>query len=88
MAIAVFVVLGGLVVGVTFELLWSKRRQASERDMIGGDEETLKPSQPRFPEPRFIDDGEGFRIIGPVEYEDPGAAPWESDDDSRPDSGS
>ena len=48
MAIAVFVVLGGLVVGVTFELLWSKRRQASERDMIGGDEETLKPSAP-FP---------------------------------------
>lgn len=97
-AIAVLVVLIGLVVGVTFELLWSRRRSASKSnvrashgqasDVRSSDAETLKPSQPRLPEPRFIDDGEGFRIIGPVEFDDPGAGPWEVDDTGRSDPGS
>lgn len=85
--IAVLVVLIGLVVGVTFELLWSRRRSASRSDVRASDADTLKPSQPRLPEPRFIDDGEGFRIIGPVEFDDPGAGPWEIDDTSRSDAG-
>ena len=43
------------------------------------DSETLLPSAPRTAEPRIIEDGEGFRVIGPVDYDDGAAAPWESD---------
>ena len=86
MAIAVLVIVVGLIVGVTIELLLSKRQRARTNGIAfeRSENETLKPSPPRLPEPRFIDDGEGFRIIGPVDYDDPGAAPWESDEPNGP----
>ena len=84
MAIAVLVIVVGLIVGVTIELLLSNRQRARDGDSFEVDAETLKPSPPRPPEARFIDDGEGFRIIGPVEYDDPAAAPWEESKSSTP----
>jgi len=84
MAIAVLVVVAGLIVGVAIELVLSKRhRHRRDGHVINeGVAETptvstLSPLPPRVPEPRSIDDGEGFRIIGPVEYEDSEAPPWE-----------
>ena len=84
MAIAVLVIVVGLIVGVTIELILSNRQRARNGITFEVDAETLKPLPPRPPEARFIDDGEGFRIIGPVDYDDPGAAPWEADDPLGP----
>ena len=84
MAIAVLVIVVGLIVGVTIELLLSNRQRARSGVTFEIDAETLKPSPPRTPEARFVDDGEGFRIIGPVDYDDPGAAPWEPEDSQEP----
>jgi hypothetical protein len=81
-AIAVLVIVIGLIVGVTIELLLSNRQRARNGVPFEIDAETLKPSPPRPPEDRFIDDGEGFKIIGPLTFDDPGAAPWEKDDPS------
>jgi hypothetical protein len=79
MAIAVLVIVGGLIVGVVIELTLSKRRGAGPIEPMTIDLETLLPSTPRAAEPRIIEDGEGFRVIGPVDYDDVAAAPWESD---------
>ena len=79
MAIAVLVIVGGLIVGVVIELTLSKRRRAKPIEPMVIDSETLLPSAPRTAEPRIIEDGEGFRVIGPVDYDDGAAAPWESD---------
>lgn len=79
MAVVVLVIVVGLIVGVAIELLLSKRHRARKHDSQALDPTTITPASPLSPEPRFIDDGEGFRIVGPVEYDDPGAAPWESD---------
>ena len=84
MAIAVIVIVVGLIVGVAIELILSNRQRARNEITFEVDTETLKPSPPRPSEARFIDDGEGFRIIGPVDYDDPGAAPWEADDPLGP----
>ena len=80
MAVAVLVIVVGLIVGVTIELLLSNRQRARNGVTFEIDSETLKPSSPRPAEARFIDDGEGFKIIGPLAFDDPGAAPWENDD--------
>ena len=82
MAVAVLVIVVGLIVGVTIELLLSNRQRARNGVPFEIDSETLKPSPPRPSEARFIDDGEGFKIIGPLAFDDPGAAPWEKDDPS------
>ena len=82
MAIAVLVIVVGLIVGVTIEILLSNRQRARNGVNFEIDTGTLKPSPPRPPEARFIDDGEGFRIIGPLDFDDPGAAPRERDDPS------
>jgi hypothetical protein len=79
MAIAVLVIVLGLIVGVIVELTLSKRRGAGRIERVAIDLETLLPSTPRAAEPRIIEDGEGFRVIGPVDYDDVAAAPWESD---------
>ena len=84
MAIAVIVIVVGLIVGVAIELILSNRQRARNEITFEVDTETLKPSPPRPSEARFIDDGEGFRIIGPVDYDDAGAAPWEADDPLGP----
>ena len=84
MTIVVLVVLVGLIVGVGIELLLSKRQRARKAGPLFTDPETFAPGPPRLPEPRFIEDGEGFTIIGPVEYDDPGETPEESGDSSRP----
>jgi hypothetical protein len=81
-AIAVLVIVVGLIVGVTIETFLSNRQRARNGVTFEIDSETLKPLPPRPPEARFIDDGEGFRIIGPKTFDDPGAAPWEKDDPS------
>jgi hypothetical protein len=83
-AIAVLVIVVGLIVGVTIELILSSRQRARNGITFEVDTETLKPLPPRAPEARFIDDGEGFRIIGPVDYDDPGAAPREAADPLGP----
>ena len=80
MAFAVLVIVVGLIVGVTIELALSKRRGPGRTERIAINSETLFPSTPRAAEPRIIEDGEGFRVIGPVDYDDGAAAPWESDD--------
>ena len=80
MAIAVLVIVVGLIVGVTIELLLSNRQRARNGVPFEIDSETLKPSPPRPSEARFVDDGEGFKIIGPLTFDDPGAGPWENDD--------
>ncbi|MBJ7307773.1 MAG: hypothetical protein JHC63_07905 [Acidimicrobiia bacterium] len=80
MAIAVLVIVGGFIVGVIIELTLSKRRGAGRIERVAIDLETLLPSTPQAAEPRIIEDGEGFRVIGPVDYDDGAAAPWESDD--------
>lgn len=82
MAIAVLVIVVGLIVGVTIETFLSNRQRARNGVNFEIDTETLKPSPPRPPEAQFIDDGEGFRIIGPLDFDDPEAAPWEKDDPS------
>ena len=82
MAIAVLVIVVGLIVGVTIETFLSNRQRARNGVTFEIDSETLKPAPPRPPEPRFIDDGEGFRIIGPLNFDDPGAASREKDDPS------
>ena len=84
MAIAVLVIVVGLIVGVAIELLLSKRQRARNAVTFDIDVETLKPSKPRPAEARFIDDGEGFRIIGPVEYGDRSAERRESEDPATP----
>lgn len=84
MAIAVLVIVVGLIVGVTIELILSSRQRARNGITFEVDTETLKPSPPRAPEARFIDDGEGFRIIGPVDYDDPGAVHREDGNSSGP----
>ena len=76
MALAVLVIVGGLIVGVTIELLVSNRHRARNGATFEIDSETLKPLPPRPSEARFIDDDEGSRIIGPLSFDDPGAAPW------------
>jgi hypothetical protein len=80
-AIAVLVIVGGLIVGVVVELAISKR-QRSRGVPKSIDPGPVKPSPPQLPQPRFIDDAEGFRIVGPVEYEDPAPAPREHEDNS------
>lgn len=80
MAIAVLVIIVGLIVGVVIELTLSKRRGLKQFERLPMDSQTLKPSTPQVSEPRFVEDGEGFRVLGPVDRTDPGAAPWKSDD--------
>ena len=87
MAAVVLVIVLGLIVGVVIELLLSKRHRARKADSQAIDPSTVSPAPPRLPEPRFIDDGEGFRIIGPVDYDGPDAAPWESDEPNAPEEG-
>ena len=87
MAVVVLVVVVGLIVGVAIELLLSKRHRARKAEPQMVDPNTVSPAPPRLPEPRFVDDGEGFRIIGPVEYDGPEAAPWESDEPNGPEDG-
>lgn len=82
MAIAVLVIVVGLIVGVTIEIFLSNRQRARNGVTFEIDSETLKPLPPRPSEARFVDDGEGFKIIGPVTFDDPGAAPWGKDDPS------
>ena len=88
MAVAVLVIVVGLIVGVTIELFLSRRQRARRMIVFEADPETIKPSPPGLPQPRFIDDGEGFRILGPVEYDNspltsPGLDPDPEDDDGR-----
>jgi len=80
MAIAVLVIVLGLIVGVAIELALSKRRDAGPIERTAINSETLFPSTPRAAEPRIIEDGEGFRVIGPMDYDDGAAALWDSDD--------
>ena len=80
MVIAVLVIVVGLIVGVAIELALSKRRGAKPIQRIAIDSETLLPSAPRTAEPRIIEDGEGFHIIGPVVYDNGAAAQREPDD--------
>lgn len=80
MAIAVIVIVVGLIVGVAIELVLSERKR-SRRGLKRIDPQAVSPSPPQPPQPRFIDDGEGFRIIGPLEYDDAGPAPWERDEE-------
>lgn len=79
MAFAVLVIVVGLIVGVAIELALSKRRGAKPIQRIAIDSETLLPSTPRAAEPRFIEDGEGFRVVGPVVYDHGAAAQREPD---------
>ena len=88
MAIAVLVIVVGLIVGVTIELLLSRRQRARRVIVFEVNPETIEPSPPRLPQPRFIDDGEGFRILGPIEYDDspatsPDLDPEPDNDDGR-----
>lgn len=76
MAIAVLVIVVGLIVGVLIELAISKR-QRSRGGSKAIDPETISPGSPQLPQPRFIDDEEGFRIVGPVEYDEQRPVPWE-----------
>lgn len=78
MAIAVLVIVVGLIVGVLIELAISNR-QHSRRGVKSIDSDTIAPGSPQLPQPRFIDDGEGFRIVGPVEYDDQRPKPWDED---------
>ena len=78
------VVVVGLIVGVALELLLSKRQHARNADPPRVESELIRPQSDQVPGPRFVDDGEGFRVIGPVAYDDPGAAPWEADDSLGP----
>ena len=80
MAIAVLVIVLGLIVGVAIELALSKRRGAGPTEQTAIVSETLLPSAPRAAEPRFVEDGEGFRVIGPVRYDNAAAAQREPDD--------
>ncbi len=79
MAFAVLVIVVGLIVGVTIELALSKRRGPGRTERIAIDSETLLPATPRAAEPRFIEDGEGFRVVGPVVYDNGAAAQREPD---------
>lgn len=76
MAIAVLVVVVGLIVGVIIELALSKR-QRPDRALKAIEPDAKSPLPPQLPQPRFIDDGEGFTIIGPVEFDDVDPPPWE-----------
>lgn len=87
MAVAVLVIVVGLIVGVTIELLLSRRQRARRVIMFEADPETIEPSPPRLPQPRFIDDGDGFRILGPVEYDDSPATSPGLDADPEDDGG-
>ncbi|MEX1216997.1 MAG: hypothetical protein WEA11_00595 [Acidimicrobiales bacterium] len=69
MAIAVLVIVIGLIVGVTIELLLSKRRSVPLAKGDAAISDTLRPNRAEHSAPRFVDDGEGFRIIGPVDYD-------------------
>jgi|GEM_PF-1301831 len=80
MAIAVLVIVVGLIVGVVIELTLSKRRGGGPTERIAINSETLFPSTPRAAEPRIIEDGEGFRVIGPVRFDNAAAAQREPDD--------
>lgn len=71
MAVAVIVIVVGLIVGVALELILSRRQRARRVIVFDIDPETIQPTAPQLPQPRFIDDGEGFRILGPVEYDEP-----------------
>ena len=84
MAIAVLVIVVGLIVGVTIELVLSNRQRARNGITFEVDAETLKPLPPRPSEARFIDDGEGFRVIGPVDYDHPGVVQREDGNSSGP----
>jgi len=87
-AVAVLVIVMGLIFGVAIELVLSRRHRA-RRDIVSqGDPETIEPAPPRLPQPRFIDDGEGFRILGPVEYDEPDSESLlDSDEGPEGDSG-
>ncbi len=87
MAIAVVVVVFGLIVGVALELLLSKGRGAPRANSMPADMETLRPSAPRPSEPRFVEDGEGFRILDPADYRDDVVVTQETDDDTGGSSG-
>lgn len=78
-AVAVLVIVGGLIVGVSIELLLGRRQRARRAPGEVPITDALLPQPPKLPEPRFIDDGEGFRILGPMEYEDPGPGSWEDE---------
>ena len=70
MAVAILVIVVGLIVGVALELFLSRRQRARRAIVFEIDREMIEPSSPRLPQPRFIDDGEGFRILGPIDYDD------------------
>ena len=82
MAIAVIVIVAGLIVGVTIELLLANRHREQRVITVEIEAETLRPSprgRPGPPQTRFIADGDGFRILGPREYDEPGVIPFEGD---------
>jgi hypothetical protein len=83
MAIAVVAIVAGLIVGVAIELLLASRHRARSGTTYEIDTETLLPPErgrPGQSEIRFIEAGEGFRILEPDEWDDPGAIPLEGDD--------
>ncbi|CAB4596401.1 unannotated protein [freshwater metagenome] len=83
MAIAVVAIVAGLIVGVAIELLLASRHRARSGTTYEIDTETLLPPQrgrPGQSEIRFIETGEGFRILEPDECGDPGAIAPEGDD--------
>jgi hypothetical protein len=85
MAIAVVAIVAGLIVGVTIELLLANRHRDRRVITVEIETETLRPSprgRPGLPQARFIEDGDGFRILGPLEYGEPGAIQFGGDETS------
>ena len=78
MAVAVLVIVVGLIVGVAIELAISKRHSMRDRP-APIDPGTVVPAPPQPPQPRFVDDGEGFTILGPIDYDELPPTRGESD---------
>lgn len=90
MAVAVVAIVAGLIVGVTIELLLASRHREQRVVTVEIETETLRPS-PRGqlgpPPTRFIEDGEGFRILGPLEFDESGPIPTEGMNSADPPAG-
>lgn len=90
-----FVIAVGIAVGIAIELLLARRQRARQVVLDPPDlPEGLVDDRPGRRDRRrtgpaasettvVFDDEGGFRILGPVEYDDALAAPWESSDGER-----
>lgn len=75
----------GACVGLGIELFLARRQRARRVVLDAPDLEDGDVDGPLATEVRVVFDEDGFRILGPVEYEDPGPGSWESSEPAASD---